>query len=417
MPADHPASGSTPAAYQTPLDPADPAAWDVGEVLPACAGLGGLLDIEYDWDRVPVPDSLSWFGRRWATRNHPLDHSGVWRFRELLPFAPDEAIVTVGEGQTPLRRSDRVGKYCGMAPGHFFLQYEGLNPSGSFKDNGMTAASTHAGMVGAKLAACASTGNTSASLALYAAASGRFRCVVFVGGGTIAFGKLSQALDYGAVTLQIAGDFDDALRRVREVCAAANIYLCNSVNPFRLEGQKTIVYRILEGLGWEVPDWIVLPGGNLGNSSAFGKALSELKHLGLIDRVPRLAIINAAGANTLYRLVERDGLTWNGGEPDEALVGKFYGAMALAKPLLYLGPEKSHIGAFLKQVDAGWSVNHGEVEQMVETIRMILELPSEELAAKGARGLAAIRMGLGRDRLCGEFCDILEEKPHLLEDH
>ena len=317
----------SPVAYQTPAAPADAAAFDVGEVLPACKPLGGLLDIEYDWDRVPVPDSLRWFEKRWASRQNPLDLSGVWRFRELLPFAPDDRIVTVGEGQTLLRRSDRVGKYCGMNAGSLFLQYEGLNPSGSFKDNGMTAASTHARMVGAKLAACASTGNTSASLALYAAAGGHFRCVVFVGSGTIAFGKLSQALDYGAVTLQIAGDFDDALKRVREVCAEADIYLCNSVNPFRLEGQKTIIYRILEGLDWEVPDWIVVPGGNLGNSSAFGKALSELKTLGLIDRIPRLVIVNAAGANTLYRLWEHDGLRWNGGAPDEGLVGEFYGVM------------------------------------------------------------------------------------------
>ena len=316
----------TPAAYQTPLA-AGGGSFDVGEVLPACKGLGGLLDIEYDWDRVPVPDSLEWFEKRWATRNDPLDHSGVWRFRELLPFAPDEMIVTVGEGQTQLRRSDRVARYCGLSDGSLFLQYEGLNPSGSFKDNGMTAASTHARMVGAKLAACASTGNTSASLALYASAGGHFKCVVFVGGGTIAFGKLSQALDYGALTVQIEGDFDDALLRVREVCEAANIYLCNSVNPFRLEGQKTIIYRILEGLDWEVPDWIVVPGGNLGNSSAFGKALIELKQLGLIDRLPRLAIINAAGANTLFRLYEQDGLRWNGGAPDEALVAKFYGEM------------------------------------------------------------------------------------------
>ena len=317
----------SPLAYQTPAAPADGSEFDLSEVLPACKALGGLLDIEYDWDRVPVPSSLTWFEKRWATRNNPLDLSGVWRFRELLPFAPDEMIVTVGEGQTLLRRSDRVAKYCGLNDGCLHLQYEGLNPSGSFKDNGMTAASTHARMVGAKLAACASTGNTSASLALYAGAGGHFRCVVFVGGGTIAFGKLSQALDYGAVTLQIEGDFDDALMRVREVCREANIYLCNSVNPFRLEGQKTIIYRILEGLNWEVPDWIVVPGGNLGNSSAFGKALIELKKLGLIDRVPRLAIINAAGANTLFRLYEHDGLRWNDGAPDEALVGQFYGEM------------------------------------------------------------------------------------------
>jgi threonine synthase len=172
--------------------------------------------------------------------------------------------------------------------------------------------------------ACASTGNTSASLAIFASTTGLFRVVVFVGSGKIAYGKLSQALDYGALTLQIKGDFDDALARVREVCERENIYLCNSVNPFRLEGQKAIMYRVLEGLNWEVPDWIVVPGGNLGNSSAFGKAFSELKSLGLIDRVPRLAVINAEGANTLYQLYEKQGLRWNGGRVDEGLAESFF---------------------------------------------------------------------------------------------
>lgn len=318
---------STVHAYQTPLAPDHNLKFDIGQVLPSVKGLGGLLDINYDWDRVEVPSSLREFEGRWANRRNPIDFSGVWRFRELLPFAPPEQIVTIGEGQTMLRLSDEVGKYAGMNAGNLFLQYEGLNPSGSFKDNGMTAATTHARIVGAKITACASTGNTSASLAIYASATGLFRCVVFIGSGKIAFGKLSQSLDYGAQTIQIDGDFDDALIRVREVCEAANIYLCNSVNPFRLEGQKTIMYRVLEGLNWEVPDWIVVPGGNLGNSSAFGKAFQELKYLGLIDRVPRLAVINAVGANTLYRLHEQEGLRWNGGYPDETLIEKFYQEM------------------------------------------------------------------------------------------
>jgi threonine synthase len=150
---------------------------------------------------------------------------------------------------------------------------------------------------------------------------------VFVGSGKIAYGKLSQALDYGAKTIQLQGDFDDAMRQVQDVCRHEKIYLCNSVNPFRLEGQKTIIFRILESLRWEVPDWIVVPGGNLGNSSAFGKALAELKHLGLIDRVPRLAIINAHGANTLWQLYQNRDLRWAGGRPDAALIERFYADM------------------------------------------------------------------------------------------
>ena len=175
-----------------------------------------------------------------------------------------------------------------------------MNPSGSFKDNGMTAAFTHARMVGARRAACASTGNTSAALAVFCSATDLgFKAIIFIGTGKISYGKLAQALDHGALTVQIVGDFDDAMQRVQQVADRLGIYLVNSINPFRLEGQKTIMFRVLEALRWEVPDWIVVPGGNLGNASAFGKAFIELKHLGLIDRVPRLAVINAAGARTL----------------------------------------------------------------------------------------------------------------------
>ena len=209
----------------------------------------------------------------------------------------------MGEGQTLLIPSEGVARYVGVQPGRLYLQYEGMNPSGSFKDNGMSAAFTHARCVGATRAACASTGNTSASLALYCSVTRLMKALIFVGSGKIAYGKLSQALDFGALTVQIAGDFDDAMARVQEVTRQLGIYLVNSVNPFRLEGQKTIMFRVLEGLRWEVPDWIVVPGGNLGNSSAFGKAFDELRRLGLIDRVPRLAVVNAAGANTLYELV------------------------------------------------------------------------------------------------------------------
>ncbi len=296
-------------------------------MLVACPKCGSLLDVAYDWDRLTLPSSLRQFEQKWTRRFDPHCFSGVWRFHELLPFVPVEKCVTVGEGQTLLQGSDGVGEYVGLGAGNLFLQYEGMNPSGSFKDNGMSAAFSHARFVGATRAACASTGNTSASLALYCCVTKLMRAVIFVGSGKIAYGKLSQALDYGALTVQIAGDFDDAMARVKEVSQKLGIYLVNSVNPFRLEGQKTIMLRVLEALRWEVPDWIVVPGGNLGNSSAFGKAFNELKELGLIDRIPRLAIINAAGANTLHRLVDQEGLCWNGGRPDEKLTGKFYGDM------------------------------------------------------------------------------------------
>ncbi|MCH8913213.1 MAG: pyridoxal-phosphate dependent enzyme [Planctomycetes bacterium] len=302
-------------AHQICLSADCRATYDSDEVLFKCTRCGSLLDVVYDWNRAAVPDDLKFFESRWSTagRQGPgrLDFSGVWRFRELLPFAEPAEMVTIGEGRTILQQAELLGRELGIKSGHLFLQYEGLNPSGSFKDNGMSAAFTHAQMIGAKRAACASTGNTSASLALYCAITRLMRAVIFIGSGKISYGKLSQALEYGALTVQIAGDFDDAMARVQEVTSQLGIYLVNSVNPFRLEGQKTIMFRVLEGLRWQVPDWIVVPGGNLGNSSAFGKAFAELKEIGLIDRVPRLAVINASGAGTLYELYERRKLRWN----------------------------------------------------------------------------------------------------------
>ncbi len=306
-------AASTDLAQQKCINPACGATYDSMSVRTSCSKCGELLDIVYDWNRVGVPSNLREFEAMWSRRYDPVRFSGVWRFHELLPFAPQSSVITVGEGQTLLQQTDAVGEYVGVNSGRLHLQYEGMNPSGSFKDNGMCAAFTHAHMMGAKRAACASTGNTSASLALYCSATRLMKAVIFIGTGKISYGKLSQALDYGALTIQIAGDFDDAMMRVQQVAQELGIYLVNSVNPFRLEGQKTIMFRVLEALRWEVPDWIVVPGGNLGNSSAFGKAFMELKQLGLIDRVPRLAVINASGADTLYELYERRGVRWNGG--------------------------------------------------------------------------------------------------------
>ncbi len=317
-------------AFQRCIDPSCGETFGVSEVLNACPKCGALLDVDYDWTRASVPNTLRGFEAKWSTRRNPLHFSGVWRFKELLNFAPDNCVATIGEGQTLLRPEPAVADFVGMDRVH--LQYEGLNPTGSFKDNGMAAGFTHARMVGARKMACASTGNTSSSMAAYAAAAPllngkKCEAIVFVGSGRIAMGKLSQGLDYGAKTLQIFGHFDDAMRRVKEASKALGIYLLNSVNPFRLEGQKTIMLRVLEALDWQVPDWIVVPGGNLGNTSAFGKAFHELKTLGLIKKMPRLAIVNAAGANTLSRLYNQQGIRWNGGAYDKAKIAQFYAAM------------------------------------------------------------------------------------------
>jgi threonine synthase len=319
------------AVFQRCINPDCAATVAVDDTSFVCPKCGGLLDVAYDWNCIPPPKSLREFEAKWADRANPLSFSGVWRFRELLPFAAPEQVLTIGEGQTILQRTDGVASYVGLDAGRLFLQYEGMNPSGSFKDNGMTAAFTHARIVGARRAACASTGNTSASLAVFCSVTGLMRAVIFIGSGKISYGKLAQALDHGALTVQIAGDFDDAMQRVQQVARKLGIYLVNSINPFRLEGQKTIMFRVLEALRWEPPDWIVVPGGNLGNVSAFGKAFLELAELGLLKRLPRLAVINAAGANTFYQLFEKSGLRWSGGRMDKGIIDGYFRDLAASQ--------------------------------------------------------------------------------------
>ncbi len=257
--------------------------------LTRCPVCGGLLDALVALDAPVRPEQ---FGVGLPPNAR---HSGVWRYRPLLPPIPDEAIVSRWEGNTPLYEDDRLADYAGLTGGSLRIKHEGHNPTASFKDRGMTVGVSHARAVGARIVACASTGNTSASLASYAAAAG-LPALVLIPEGKISGGKLAQTLAYGARVVQVAGDFDQALSLLRQLTDAYDVYLVNSVNPFRLEGQKTIVFEMLEQLDWQVPDVIALPGGNLGNTAAFGKALGELLQVGLIDRLPKLAVIQAAGA-------------------------------------------------------------------------------------------------------------------------
>jgi len=230
----------------------------------------------------------SLFDERRASRK-TIDQSGVWRFREGVLEIDEAKILTHPEGATRMYERDGL-----------FFKHEGENPTGSFKDRGMTVAITQAKRIGARAVACASTGNTSASLAAYAAQA-RIPAIVFVPSGKVAAGKLAQTLAYGALCLKVRGDFDAAMRLVLEASQRLGIYLVNSINPFRIEGQKTIVWELLQDLEWNPPDWIVAPAGNLGNTSAFGKALVEARDAGWISRTPRLAAIQATGANPFYR--------------------------------------------------------------------------------------------------------------------
>jgi len=228
-----------------------------------------------------------------------VDQSGVWRFRELLPLVADEhQVISLREGNTPLYELPQCGRVAGVP--RLFGKHQGMNPTGSFKDAGMTVAATFARLAGFRWVACASTGNTSASMAAYAARGG-MRSLVLVPQGKISWSKLSQALDYGAVTCQLRTDFDGCLRLLQELVLRAPVYQLNSINPFRLEGQKTLALELLEQLDWQPPDHIIVPGGNLGNSSAIGKALLEMRDLGLISRLPKLSVIQAEGANALVR--------------------------------------------------------------------------------------------------------------------
>jgi threonine synthase len=270
-----------------------------------CAACGDLFEVEYvGWkqrqghDR-PNPGALKWLWRERRSSSEALDQSGVWRFRELLPILDNFGnAVTLREGNTPLYSLKRAAKALGMD--QLFAKHQGMNPTGSFKDTGMTAALSVAKERGFEWVACASTGNTSAAMAAYAARAG-LRSLVLIPEGKIAWGKLSQAMDYGAVTCQLKTDFDGCVRVLTQTVKQAPIYLLNSVNPYRLEGQKTPAFEIAEAFDWTVPDHLIVPGGNLANSSALGKGFRELRELGLVARLPRITVVQAEGANPLAR--------------------------------------------------------------------------------------------------------------------
>jgi threonine synthase len=286
-----------------------------------CVDCGELLEVEYpSWSaagsaagapisgprRMPNPGALRWLWQERLQSRLPIDRSGVWRFRELLPIVvhPEKA-VTLREGNTPLYRLLRSAEELGLD--QLYAKHQGMNPTGSFKDTGMTAALSQARELDFEWVACASTGNTSASMAAYAARAG-MNSLVLLPESKISWSKLSQALDYGAVTCQLNTDFDGCVRVLKDVVRRAPVYLLNSVNPYRLEGQKTAAFEIAEEFDWQVPDHVIVPGGNLANSSALGKGFLEMMHLGLTSKVPKISVVQAEGANPLYLyLLNQDG--------------------------------------------------------------------------------------------------------------
>jgi threonine synthase len=264
----------------------------------SCPECGGLLDVMFHAPPGRGAELRRQFTARVNLTGRPYDVSGVWRYAELIMSVPPGGVVSFPEGNTPLLSNERVSSWTGCQ--RLQLKHEGMNPTGSFKDRGMTVGVTQARRVRARAVACASTGNTSASLAAYAALAG-IPALVLVPAGQVAAGKLHQTLAYGARTLAVRGDFDACLALLRDAVQRLGVYLLNSVNPFRIEGQKSIVFELLQQLDWKAPDWIALPAGNLGNTAAFGKALDEASRLGLIDRIPRLLAVQAAGAAPFHQ--------------------------------------------------------------------------------------------------------------------
>jgi len=373
-----------------------------------CAQCGDLFEVEYPgWgqrqghDR-PNPGALKWLWRERRCSSEALDHSGVWRFRELLPILESFGnAVTLREGNTPLYHLPRAAKALGID--QLFAKHQGLNPTGSFKDTGMTTALSVAKERGFEWVACASTGNTSAAMAAYAARAG-LRSLVVIPEGKIAWGKLAQAMDYGAVTCQVKTDFDGCVRILTHVVKEAYIYLLNSVNPYRLEGQKTPAFEIAEAFDWNVPDHLIVPGGNLANSSALGKGFRELRELGLVGRVPRISVIQAEGANPLVR-----SLAANNGATLEPVA-----ADTRATAIRIGNPASWRKAARVIQETGGWCLDVSEAEIAIAKAELGAEgLGCEPASAVTMAGLKKLR---AQGKVAGSETVVLLLTGHTLKD-
>jgi threonine synthase len=296
---EHATETRSASAVQRCIIPECNLAYGIRERIYVCRRCKGPLEIQCRLDSSGDANVLR---KQWTERtgsNDPRDRSGVWRYRELLPFDFDVPVVSLFEGNTPVYDAPRSAEYCGLQS--LQVKHLGCNPTGSFKDAGMTTAVTHAALLGARTVVCASTGNTAASLAAYAARAG-MQCAIVVPQGQVTAAKLAQSMDYGAAVLEIDGNFDDAMRLVQELADHASIYLANSINPFRVEGQKTVAFELLQQCEWKLPEHVVVPGGNMGNSSALAKGFDELLQLRLIERLPKLHVIQAEGSAPMARL-------------------------------------------------------------------------------------------------------------------
>ena len=388
-----------------------------------CAVCGGLFEVVYPWSSLsqtgttthgacegspvpqallPNPSALRWLWQERRSSTMPADQSGVWRFRDLLPILENpEQPVTLREGNTPLYELPRCAKVVGID--WLLAKHQGMNPTGSFKDTGMTAALSVAAERGFQWVACASTGNTSAAMAAYAARAG-LRSIVLIPEGKIAWGKLSQSMDYGAITLQLRTDFDGCVRILSDLIRRFPIYLLNSVNPYRAEGQKTPAFEMVEQLEWQVPEHVIVPGGNLANGAALGKGFREMRELGLISRVPRISVIQAQGANPLYRSMTE----CNGERMEPVVADTRASAIRIGNP-----------ASFRKAVDTIHATG-GWVEQASE---QEIALAKAEIGAEGigcepasAVTLAGLKKLVKQGRITPEERVVLVLTGHTLKD-
>lgn len=373
-----------------------------------CSSCGDLFEVEYaGWNQRqghdrPNPGALKWLWRERRCSTEPLDQSGVWRFRELLPILDNFGnAVTLREGNTPLYPLLRNAKALGID--QLFAKHQGMNPTGSFKDTGMTAALSVAKERGFEWVACASTGNTSAAMSAYAARAG-LRCLVLIPEGKIAWGKLSQAMDYGAITCQLKTDFDGCVKLLTKIVRESPIYLLNSVNPYRLEGQKTPAFEIAEAFDWNVPDHLIVPGGNLANSAALGKGFRELHELGLVARLPKISVIQAQGANPLARaFAANDGQSI---EPVEA--------HTRATAIRIGNPASWRKAARVIHETGGWCLDVSEAEIAIAKAELGAEgLGCEPASAVTLAGLKKLR---AQGKVAGSETVVLILTGHTLKD-
>ncbi|MEM2890063.1 MAG: threonine synthase [Candidatus Hadarchaeum sp.] len=342
--------------------------FDINSRFYTCPSCGGLLEVEFD---------LAALKKRLKRDNLSLKPPSVWKYRDFIPVIDDSKIISLNEGGTPLIRCDRLGKKIGVD--ELYVKFEGANPTGSFKDRGMTVGVTKALEFGVKTVACASTGNTSASLAAYAARAG-LRCFVILPKGKVALGKLAQALIYGAKVLAIRGNFDEALAMVRKLCEQrSDIYLLNSLNPFRLQGQKSIGYEIADQLGWRIPDKVVVPMGNCANIWAIFKGFFEFDGVGITKGIPQMVGVQASGASPIVEAIKRGSETFEPVEKPETIAT----AIRIGNPVN--GPKA--IRAIRNSGGMAESVSDGEIIKAQKLLARLEGIGVEPASASTIAGL------------------------------